>query len=209
MSPHLHDFVGKALERGLSRDHIRQTLRQAGWPDADIVAALRRYAEVDFPVPVPRPQPQLRARDAFLYMLMFGVLYACVWHVGHILFSLIDQNFPDPRQTRYHTTLADNIRLDLASLLIVAPLFIGLFRHLSQAVRLDPSRRISAVRRWLTYWTLLGAAGTLIGDMIHLLFNLLDGGLTLPIFLKSLTIAGLAGGGFLYFLFDVRSGEQE
>jgi len=89
-------FVRDALQRGRSRASIEKALMAAGWEPEQARAALAACAEVDFAVPVPRPRPYLSAREAFLYLVMFTTLYLSAYHLGALLFELINRRFPDP-----------------------------------------------------------------------------------------------------------------
>ncbi len=95
-SEDLSAFVREALARDVPRERIEAVLIEAGWPREKVARALRAFAEVDFPLHVPRPQPYLSAKDAFLYLLLFGTLFLAAFHFGSILFELIEKAFPDP-----------------------------------------------------------------------------------------------------------------
>lgn len=101
------------------------------------------------------------------------------------------------------------IRWSVASLIIAFPIFLYVSRLLSRAVRRDPSKRASKVRKWLTYMTLFIAAGVIIGDLIALVYNFLAGELTLRFLLKVLTVGTIAGTIFGYYLWDLRQEELE
>lgn len=75
----LNDFIDSALRAGKSRDEVTDALTRAGWPKERIAAGLRFFADVPFTIPVPKPRAQLSARDAFLYLLMFGALYVSAY----------------------------------------------------------------------------------------------------------------------------------
>src|SRR5687768_14992965 len=95
----LHDFVRDALIRGVPRDRIEDALRTSGWTTDQIRGALTAYAEIDFPIPVPRARPYLSAREAFIYLVLFGTLYACAYNLGSLIFDFINRAFPDASQT--------------------------------------------------------------------------------------------------------------
>ena len=65
------------------------------------------------------------------------------------------------------------------------------------------------MRKWLTYLTLVVAAGIIIGDLIALLSSLLGGDLSVPFTLKAMTILAITGCIFGYYLWDLRQTEQE
>jgi hypothetical protein len=82
-------------------------------------------------------------------------------------------------------------------------------RLTGRAVQVDPIKALSPVRRWLTYLTLFVAACVLIGDVVSLVYNVLGGELTARFVLKSITVGGIAGTGFWYYLSGLRVDERE
>ncbi len=92
----LSEFVKAALARGVARAEIDTVLRQAGWTIDQTRTALAGYADTAFPIPVPRPRPYLDARDAFMYLVLFSTLYWSTFHLGSLLFDIINVMFPDP-----------------------------------------------------------------------------------------------------------------
>lgn len=203
----LHAFIKEALQLGQSRDDIARVLAAAGWPGAQIVSAMDSFDEVPFPVPVPRPRTSLSARDAFLYLLLFLTLYMAAWSLGSLLFNFIDRALPDlPLRPIY--VAAGGQRWSTAVIIVDAPVFFYLSWVLSREVARNPFKRLSPVRRWLTYLTLFLTASTLLGDLIYLVWDVLGGELVLRIALKSLVVAGIAGAIFGYYLIDLRRDER-
>ena len=200
----LNDFIDSALRAGKSRNEIADALVSAGWPREQIADGLKCFADVSFPVPVPKPRAQLSARDAFLYLLMFGTLYVCAFQMGNLLFDFINLAFPDELREFEARAAGPSIRWATASLIIAFPLFLWLHTKLQREVQRVPARRQSAVRRWLVYLTLLIAASVLLGDLITLVYNLLSGELSVRFVLKVLVVAAIAGCGFGYFLRLIR-----
>src|SRR3546814_13476334 len=70
------------------------------------------------------------------------------------------------------------MRWSTASVIIAFPLFTLLARHLARETERQPIKRLSPVRRWLTYLTLFLAAVALICDVTTLVYNLLGGELS-------------------------------
>jgi hypothetical protein len=209
MTAELVEFTRQALAKGIRRDEILGVLRKAGWDDADAKTALDAFAETDFPLPVPKPKPYLPAREVFLYLVMFVALYVTAYHLGALTFNFIDRAFPDPLQHPRVLNFVDEIRLDIATLIVAFPLFLYTFRIVNRSIARDPTKRASRPRKWLTYLTLFIAVVSLTADMTTLVYNVLGGELTLQFFLKVLTVAVIAGGTFAYFLWDIRKGEEE
>lgn len=208
MTNDLQPFVKEALSKGLPREQIRQALEKAGWQADEIRNAVNAYAEADFPIPVPKRKPYVSAREAFLYLLMFLTLYWSAFSFGQLLYQFINRAFPDALQMYYAADASSSIiRMDIASLVIAFPVFLWISWLLNNEIKKDPDKRGSKVRKWLTYLTLFIAAGIIIGDLIALVFNLLAGDLTPRFLLKVLTVGGIAGAIFGYYLTELRKDE--
>src|SRR5688572_13276603 len=151
----LTDFVKAALARGVSREQIEATLRSAGWTGDQTRAALARFADSDFPIPVPRPRPYVDARDAFIYLVLFAALYMSAYHLGDLLFDIINATFPDPAERPEAMTYRrSSMRWSMSSLIVAFPMFVYMSWLVARDIAGDPNKRHSKVRRWLTYMTL-------------------------------------------------------
>src|SRR5262249_41296587 len=160
---------------------------------------LDAYAGVSFGIPVPRPRAQLSPREAFLYLLLFTTLYLTCYHLGSLVFDLINRAYPDPAD-RTFPSLGDSMRWSIAYLVIAFPVFVFLTGYIGKDVSRNPIKRLSPVRRWLTYLTLFVAAAALIGDLTTLVYSILAGELTIRITLKVLVVFIIAGAVFGYYL---------
>src|SRR5690606_16180165 len=157
-----------------------------------------------------RSRSYLSARDAFQYLVLFTTLYLSAWHLGSLLFDLIEIALPDAADPDYRVQgLARSMRWSVATLLVAFPVFAFMAQRIGREVARDASRRLSAVRRWLTYLTLFIAAAVLIGDLITLVYNLLGGELSLRFVLKVLVAGVISGAIFAWYLADLRNEERE
>jgi hypothetical protein len=202
-------FVKEALARGLDRESIRKTLVDAGWAPEQARMAIDAYADVVFPVPVPRPRPQLSAREAFLYLLLFTTLYLSCYHLGSLLFDLINRAYPDKTVRSLGLLPGDSLRWSVSNLVVAFPAFAFIAHYIAKDVAKHPIKRLSPVRRWLTYLTLFIAASVLIGDVTTLVYNVLAGELTSRIALKIVVVTVITGSVFGYYLSDLRREERE
>jgi hypothetical protein len=209
ISDELLGFVRDALGRGLPRKQIEDALRQAKWEPAQVKGALAEFAEVDFPIPVPRPRPYLSAREAFMYLVLFSTLYVSAYNFGTLLFQFINGAFPDPAASGWGDYSDTAVRWSVSSLIVAFPVYLYVSLLISRAIRQDPGKRASKIRRWLTYLTLFVAAGVLIGDFIALVYNFLGGELTTRFVLKVATVGCIAGAVFGYYLWSLRHEEKE
>jgi hypothetical protein len=202
----LESFVKESLQSGKTRSEIASALEGAGWPGAQVANALAAYADIPFSIPVPRPRPSLTAREAFLYLVMFSTLYFAAWNLGSLLFAFIDRAFPEDNRG---FNLIDIQRWSSAAVIIGFPVFLLLARYTNKQLELNPFKRLSPARRWLTYLTLFLASAALLGDITTLIYNLLGGDLTIRFVLKILVVALIAGSCFAYYLLDLRKEETE
>ena len=198
----LSRFINEALTRGLPRAQIEDVLVKAGWSAAQVKGALGAFADVTFPVPVPRPRPYMDAREAFLYLVAFSTMYLSAYNFGSLVFQFIERAFPELGVTAI--TLREAIRWPVSVLVVALPVFLYASRLINQDTRLDPSKRVSEIRRKLTYLTLFISACVLIGIFTNLVYSFLGGELTIRFALKTFTAAAIAGAVFGYYLRDLR-----
>ncbi len=171
----LNDFVREALAKGESRARIAAVLKSAGWPEDQVADALGAFADVDFATPVPRPRSFGGAREAFLYIVFYALLGVFAVQLGAVAFAFVDATFADALDRGVEAYAAERLRWSIAALVVGYPLFLFLGWRLSEARRKNPQRRVSRVRVWLTYITLIFAALTLIGDLVAIVYNFLSG----------------------------------
>jgi hypothetical protein len=209
ISEDLVGFVKESLSRGAGRADVEDVLTRAGWDRGQVRDALSGFAEVAFPVPVPRPRPYLDARDAFLYLLLFGTLYVSAVNLGTLCFQFIDRAFPDPTAPAWVAKSSPIvIRWAVASLIVAVPIFLATSRVERAGIRRDPAKRASKIRRWLTYLTMLVASAVLIGDVIALVNGLLGGELVARFLLKAGSVAAIAGAVLGYYRSELRLDER-
>ncbi|PIP60328.1 hypothetical protein COX00_03880 [Candidatus Uhrbacteria bacterium CG22_combo_CG10-13_8_21_14_all_47_17] len=210
MNIELQAFVKEGLEKGLTKEKLKEALLKAGWPEDDVKSALDYYADIDFAIPVPKRKPYLSAREAFLYLVLFLTLYISSFSFGTILFQFVNQWLPDlVSNPSYYTQTIEAIRAATASLIITFPIFVFISYLLGKSMRKDPEKRSSKVRKWLTYITLFIAAGIIIGDLITVVTGLLAGELTMRFILKALIVLVIAATIFGYYLWSLRQEEKE
>lgn len=201
-------FIEKALGTGASRVDVEKALVEAGWPKHQIKDALNAFSSVDFPVPVPAPKVHFSARDTFLYLVMFGMLYLSAYNLGGLLFQFINLAFPDPAFERLREYAYREIRFSVSAIIVAFPAFLLLSVLIERQIREEPALRLSAIRKWLVYLTLAVAACVIAGDLIYLLNNLLSGELTARFVLKVIVVGLISTSVFFYYLSATRDDER-
>jgi hypothetical protein len=221
MDEKLIQFVEHARAKGMDHATIRRMLVSAGWRDGEI-ADVFCARDLELPIPTPArvgadraeggrragsPWPR-RARDAFLHLLTFGALFTWVTSLILLLFIYIDSALPDPAWRLSQSAVDETMsgaRFALATLIVAFPVFLVSWHFLLREVRRDPEKGKGAIRRWLAYLTLFVGAVTLAGDLMTLLFFLLEGQLTARLLLKTAALFVIAGSLVLYLAFTLRS----
>jgi hypothetical protein len=202
MHERLHAFLRHARDKGLDYATIRMLLLAAGWKERDIAGAI---AGEGLELPVPSPTSEHLARDAFLYLLTFALLYITVSSVIVLYFTYLDYLYPDPGWMDWHADAAlEGVRYALAAILVGFPLFIVLTAILERAVPKEPDGQIHPTRKWLAYLTVLLAAAVIIGDVITLLYYFLDGALTTRFVLKAVVLLIIANVVLSYYFMSPR-----
>lgn len=219
MDEKLTQFVEHARQRGIDHATIRQMLVSFGWKDQEIAQVISSQ-ELELPIPKPamgkssaRPRRKSgsvwprRARDAFLHLLTFGALYTWATSLILLFFTYFDFAFPDPAWRTTHGAVLQAmsiIRAQLAIVFVAFPVFVVLWHFLLREVRHDPEKANSAIRRWLTYLSIFVGALTLSGDVMTLIYFLLEGQLTIRLLCKAAMLFLIAGGLVFYLLLTLR-----
>lgn len=148
---------------------------------------------------------KLRAtpKDVFLWIGAMIALYASVFSFIALLFAYINYAFPDVLNS-YVDPYSGSMRYQIASLIVLFPVFLGLMRLIRGDISANPEKKDLWVRRWALYLTVFIAGVTVIGDVITLINYFLGGEITTRFVLKALVVFLVAGGAFLHFLADIR-----
>ncbi len=144
------------------------------------------------------------------FVLWFGAmasLYAGVVAFIALVFAYINQAFPNPITDTYYyaDAYSSGVSYQMASLIVLTPVFLILMRAIRRDIAKDPTRNDIWVRRWALFLTLFIAGATIVIDLIVLLNTFLQGEeMTIGFLLKVLTVLLVVGLGFLHFLADLR-----
>jgi hypothetical protein len=143
------------------------------------------------------------ARDFFLWLAAVAALYVSIISMIALVFEYINRLVGEP--FIYTDPFSTGIRIAMASLIIIFPLYVLFTRMLNKDIRRNPEKKELWVRRWLLVLTLFIAGATMVIDLIVLLNRFLGGEvITTAFLLKVLAVLIVAGGAFLYYLHDIK-----
>lgn len=147
------------------------------------------------------------AKFAFFYMLSLVSLAFTAISCGQVVFQIINKKFPDVVNPYLHQFDSGNLKFAIAAIIIAAPIYYFISWQISKNLYSGALAKDAGVRRWLTYFILFVASVTIIGWLIGVIFNYLDGELTVKFILKSVTAIIIAAIVFSYYLYDIRREE--
>lgn len=140
--------------------------------------------------------------EIFVNLLSFILLGVVATAVGTLYFQIINKYIIDPLGYFNASSIHSSIHYSIAALIVGFPIYFWAEIFWFRRFWNKPEKTESFVSKWLTYIVLLIATGTIIGDLIAVIFNFLQGELSTRFFLKALTILFIAGVGFWFYLLE-------
>jgi len=200
-SRELREFIAAGKNAGASDETLVGILQGRGWPKDDAYRALGDHYKSRSGLQVPSYKRSGSARDAFLYLFSFSALGTWTIGLGSLMFTLIDNWFPDPLSRNYaYVNIQNQIAGSLASVIVAFPIYLLTMAYILRRVEVHADKLDSPVRKWLTYIALLAAAGVVLGDLIAFLTHFLQGDLTSRFIAKDSVVLVIAGGVFWYYM---------
>lgn len=142
------------------------------------------------------------------FALHFGsliFLYVSIAMLISLLFGLVNLAYPDDVTDYYYTFMSENdqIRNAFATLVVFFPAYILLTRQFNKIHRTDKTAYTLA-GKWIVYLSLLIGVVVLLGDVVLVIQDFLNGELTIRFVWKTVILFGIIGSAVTYYLFDVR-----
>lgn len=208
----LAEYVAKRNQSGVSKSVLFEELRAVGWSEEESENAYRAGLVISG-VPIPSEEKNRKGArksstvDIVINFFSFILLGIVVTALGILLFGVIDKLFPDVLDgfnSYAEASTSSSIHYAISALIIGFPLYYFSMRLWFRTFREDEGRTESKLSQWLTYLVLLITAVTIVGDLITVVFTLLQGEITVRFFLKALTILIIAGIVFGFYYLERR-----
>lgn len=149
-------------------------------------------------------KPKTTPKDFFLWAGAMVSLYAGVVAFLALIFDYLNYVFPDTALNYYVDPYQGSVAYEMATLIVLAPVFLVLMRVIRRAIAADSSRNEVWVRRWGLFLTVFFAGGVIVVDLIVLIFSFLSGEeLGVRFLLKVAVVLLVAAAGFMHFLADL------
>lgn len=208
----LTDYVVGRIRAGVSKAELKEELSSLGWTEEEIESGYRS-AVIALGAPVPntgnRATQSRKAGtvDVVINFFSFILLGIVATALGTLFFGIINHYLPDALDAANWYSASQttsSIHYSIAALLIGFPMYFFAMRLWFRKFREDEGRMESKLSKWLTYLVLLVAAVTVVGDLIAIVFAMLQGEVTTRFFLKALVILGIAGAIFGFYYLERR-----
>ncbi|NNM84070.1 hypothetical protein HKL94_02560 [Candidatus Parcubacteria bacterium] len=150
-------------------------------------------------------KPKATPKDFFLWV---GAMITFYWSVIAFIFLMFEYiNYTFPNVLAYYPVnpYQSGISYEMASIIVLLPLFMFLAHLIHRDISKDPSRKGIWVRRWALIFTLFLTGVAMVEDLISLLTAFLNGGeLTTAFLLKTALVFLVTAGVFMHFSMDLK-----
>lgn len=130
-------------------------------------------------------------------------LYVSIVALIQILFGFITVQFPDPLTPWEISSASGSMRWGIALLAVFFPTYLVLTRTINVSRRTGTQYLV--VTKWLIYLSLVVGGVVLLGDLVSIIYNFLNGELTTRFLLKAVSVLVVVGSAFTYYVYDARN----
>lgn len=144
------------------------------------------------------------AKNFILQLASLATLLASIPAFIVLLFSIINLVFPDAADSLYQAEGArESIRFSIATLVVFFPAYLYITRQVNTARRNEGSL-YHTLTKWVIYIALLVAGLIMLGDLVAVVYQFLNGEITVRFVLKALSMFAVIGAAFWYYVLDAR-----
>lgn len=208
----LSEYALGRIRSGIVKAELKEELSALGWTEEETETAYRS-AVIALGAPVPSEGNRATLSrtastvDVVINFFSFILLGIVATALGTLYFQIINIAFPDALDAANwygESQATSSIHYAIAALLIGFPLYFFAMRLWFRKFREDEGRAESKLSKWITYLVLLVTAVTIVGDLITVVFTMLQGEITVRFFLKALVILAIAGAIFGFYYLERR-----
>jgi len=147
------------------------------------------------------------AKFAFFYMLSLVALVFMGLSAGMIIFQIINKYILDVLNQYQGRFSPEQLKFAISAIIISTPIYYITTKQIHKSLFSGLLSKDSGIRKWLTYFILLVTSVIMIGWLIAVVNNFLDGELTTKIVLKAITAIAISAVVFSFYLYDIKREE--
>lgn len=144
------------------------------------------------------------AKFAFFYMLSLVALVFMALGTGMIIFQVINKKLVDVINQFQGSFSSDQLKFAISALIISTPIYYLASWQIQKSLFSAILAKDSGVRKWLTYFVLFVSSVIMLGWLVAVINNFLDGELTTKFILKALTAIFIAAIIFSCYFYDIK-----
>ncbi len=144
------------------------------------------------------------AKYAFFYMLSLVALIFMAMSTGMIIFQIINKKIIDAAGTLPGMFDEGAMKFAISAIIIAAPIYYIMTWQINKNLLSGKLDKEAGVRKWLTHFILFVSSVVMIGWFIAIVYNFLEGELTLKFILRAATAIFIAAAIFSYYLYDTK-----
>lgn len=210
-------YIAKLRTQKVPDTRILEKLLESGW-DKNKAQALLDSSVDDLP-PAPSPTFDMEVKksvikgsmwDAFEHILLFIGLYVLSISITLTLLMFVDHwftniddlsSYSDVWSSQWQNSM---LRGYISAMIVSYPVFSFFFYRVTKRTLSNPQLRSLKSRKFLIYFTLVVTFIIMLGYIINAIYSFLNGNITMNFVLRILTILGVSGSIFAYYLYQVR-----
>ncbi|MCK9393421.1 MAG: DUF5671 domain-containing protein [Candidatus Paceibacterota bacterium] len=150
-------------------------------------------------------ESQNSPKFAFFYSLALVTLIIGSISLGTMFFEFINKFFPLIQNNYYGEN--SGLKFAISGVIISFPIFYLIKSFIYKGIKKGDLAINSSIRKWLTYFIIFISAVVMIGSLIGLLNNFLDGETTFNFVLKAITVLVISSAIFTFYFYDIKSRE--
>jgi hypothetical protein len=137
-------------------------------------------------------------------MLSLVTLGFTATNVGIIIFQIINKSITDLTEGFNSNYSAYALKFAISTIIVSAPIFFISVWQINKNLFLGLLDKNSCIRKWLTYFILFVSSVTITSYLVLLIFNFLNGELTIKFILKTVVAIIISGIVFSYYFYDIK-----
>lgn len=141
---------------------------------------------------------------AFFYMLSLVALAFMAISTGIIIFQIINKYIVDALATYNTCYSSSSLKFAISAIIISTPIYYVISWQINKNLFSGVLKIESGIRKWLTYFIIFVSSVVALGYLVAIIYNFLDGELSIKFALKAFAALAISGTIFSYYLHEIK-----